>query len=383
MSDLHLSLLAVGVVVIAAVVVYNWLQERKFRKMAQERFQAPRQDVLMEEAREPLTRDTLDDIRVEPRIEPTLDPAAESAERAEQVVAVEEEPVVAPAVVPRQVSGPADKSLPAPLDLAIDYVARLDLADPTAASAVRAALGAETVDKAVYWKGLNPAGQWEEVSTARDNVPFSTLVGSVQLADRGGALTKEQLARFTLQAQQAAEILMAVAQLPDRAAALEQAERLDGFCADVDILVGINVVALEQNVFAGTKIRALAEAAGLTLASDGTFQYRDDKGQVLYALTNQETAPFQAGDIKSLNTHGLTLLFEVPRVPNGLRVFDQMILFAHQLTESLKAMVVDDNLRPLSDEGIAKIKQQLSLVYGKMDKYGIPAGSPRALRLFS
>ena len=46
-------------------------------------------------------------------------------------------------------------------------------------------------------------------------------------------------------------------------------------------------------------------------------------------------------------------------------------------------MLVDDNLRPLTDDGISKIKQQISLIYGKMDKNGIAAGSARAQRLFS
>ena len=88
-------------------------------------------------------------------------------------------------------------------------------------------------------------------------------------------------------------------------------------------------------------------------------------------------------EMKYLNTHGLTMLFDVPRIPNGLRSFDHMIMFARQLSDSLKGMLVDDNLRPLTDEGIAKIKQQISLIYAKMDKHGVPAGSARAQRLFS
>jgi FtsZ-interacting cell division protein ZipA len=151
----------------------------------------------------------------------------------------------------------------------------------------------------------------------------------------------------------------------------------------VDILVGVNVIALEQDTFLGTKIRAMAEAGGFELANDGTYQYCDDHGNALYSLSNQESAPFNADSIKSMTTHGLTLLFDVPRIPNGLRAFDHMIAFARHLTESLRGLMVDDNLRPLTEDGVAKIKQQLSLIYGKMDKHGIPAGSARAQRLFS
>ena len=380
MSDLHLSLIGFGLVVIVGVVAYNWFQEQKFRKIAQQRFQAPREDVLMASAdpRGPATiaRETLDDVRIEPRLsaaQPWVEPAM-----AEHVV----EALSAPGVstpFPRK----SANEFPAPIDAAIDYVVRLDFAEAVQADAVRAALGDAGFGKPVIWRALNATGQWEDLGSARDRLEFSTLMGALQLADRAGAVASEDLHRFTQQVQQAAEMLMAVAQLPERQAALDNAAQLDEFCAEVDILVGVNVIALEQNTFTGTKIRALAEADGFKLASDGTFHYYDDHGATLYSLGNQESAPFSAEEMKHLSTHGLTLLFDVPRIPNGLRAFDQMILFAHQLTDSLRGLMVDDNLRPLTDEGIAKIKQQLSLIYGKMDKNGITAGSPRAQRLFS
>lgn len=380
MSDLQLSLMGIGVLVIASVAVYNWVQERKFRKMAQERFQAPREDVLME--RDPVTvsRVRLDEVRVEPeRIEPRLETRIEPSFEAPPVAeatATAPEPLLAREPAPRD-------EVPAPIDAAIDFVVRLDLSEPMTANVVRAALAGTRGEKTTHWQGHQVGDGWSDVMAAPDRTVFAAVIGGLQLADRGGALNAVQLSAFTGEVQQAADTLVAVTQLADRQSSLDAAEKLDGFCADVDILVGVNIVALEQNVFAGTKIRALAEAAGLKLNAEGAFEQLDDKGRVLYVLTNQESAPFRADDMKLLNTHGLTLLFEVPRVANGLRVFEQMVAFAHQLADSLKGLMVDDNLRPLSAEGIAKIKQQLSLVYGKMDKSGIPAGSARALRLFS
>lgn len=378
MSDLHISLIGFGLLVILGVVVYNWIQERKFRKIAQQRFQAPREDVLMADAAMPMgdttiARATLDDVRIEPRL--SEEAAADEAPPAEETAPVA--PVATPPI------RKSESEIPAPIDAHIDYVVRLDFAEPVEAGVLRVALGEPDSGKTVIWRGLDPAGQWEEVSAARDRVQFSSLYGALQLADRAGALTVEALNQFSGQVQGMAETLMAVAQLPERQPALDQAARLDEFCADVDILVGVNVIALEQNTFPGTKIRALAEAGGFKLQDDGSFQYFNEHGAMLYSLTNQEATPFTADEMKHLTTHGLTLLFDVPRIPNGLRSFDHMILFARQLSDSLKGMLVDDNLRPLTDEGIAKIKQQISLIYGKMEKHGIPAGSARAQRLFS
>ncbi len=44
---------------------------------------------------------------------------------------------------------------------------------------------------------------------------------------------------------------------------------------------------------------------------------------------------------------------------------------------------MDDNLRPLTDTGIEKIRTQLMQIYERMEARGVPSGSRRALRLFS
>ena len=93
MSDLHLSLMIFGLVVIVGVVTYNWIQEQKFRKIAQQRFQAPREDVLMASP-EPVpdaygaTTETLDDVRIEPsmRAEIKAEPATATERATERTV---------------------------------------------------------------------------------------------------------------------------------------------------------------------------------------------------------------------------------------------------------------------------------------------------------
>ncbi len=387
MSDLHLSLMIFGLLVIVGVVAYNWIQEQKFRKIAQQRFQAPREDVLMSASGEPMadTRgprtETLDDVRIEPSLRAAFepDPVIALALADDQA----EDELEQPAKPTAQVQRKADNAYPAPIDSVIDFVVRMDFSEPVQAGALQTALGDAAFGKAVHWLALNASGQWEALGKTPEHLELVTLCGALQLADRAGAVSSEDLNGFIQHVQQVGEMLSAVVQLPERQTALDTAAKLDEFCADVDILVGVNVIALEQATFPGTKIRALAEAGGFTLANDGTYQYCDDHGTVLYSLSNQESAPFNGDAIKNLSTHGLTLLFDVPRIPNGLRAFEHMIQFARHLTDSLKGLMVDDNLRPLTDEGVTKIKQQLSLIYGKMDKNGITAGSPRAQRLFS
>jgi FtsZ-interacting cell division protein ZipA len=391
MSDLQLSLLSIGVVVILAVVAYNWWQERTYRKLAQQRFRAEHDDVLLRDsvmprgqapdeapAKEPAMTE-----RIEPVVSvPTEDRLPDTEALPEALAeAPPEAETVNPPVAPRYESG---AEFPSALDAMVDCIVRLELAEAMPAQAVRAALASEAeFDKPVQWFGRTVAGEWQDIENARDSAQFSVVVGGLQFADRAGPVSQEDLENFRDLAQEAAGQLMAVAQIPEKQSAFEAAQKLDEFCADVDVLVGVNVVATDVDTFPGTKIRALAEASGLKLMPDGTFQYLDERGVSLYSLANHESAPFTADSIKQFSTHGVTLLFDVPKVANGPRVFDQMILFSRQLADSLKGRMVDDNLRPLSDDGVAKIKQQLVTIYKKMDAHGIPAGGPRALRLFS
>ena len=106
-----------------------------------------------------------------------------------------------------------------------------------------------------------------------------------------------------------------------------------------------------------------AESGGMALGADGVFQLLDSRGEPLYALCNHDAEPF-AGDVHEGQTsQGVTLQFDVPRVPDGI--------------------LVDDNLRPLTDAGIDKIRAQLAQIYERMEARGVPSGSRRALRLFS
>ena len=41
MSDLQIWLLVIGVAIVVAVLVFNWIQERRFRKQADAAFQTP------------------------------------------------------------------------------------------------------------------------------------------------------------------------------------------------------------------------------------------------------------------------------------------------------------------------------------------------------
>jgi len=196
-------------------------------------------------------------------------------------------------------------------------------------------------------------------------------------------VTQEQLQMFGEAMRESAHQMSAIADLPEFAPALQQAAKLDEFCAEVDVVVGINVIARTGQMFHGTKIRALAEAAGFRLGPDGVFHIADEHGGSLISLDNQESEPFLIDKIRSLITPGITFLLDVPRVGNGLKAFDRMVAISRSMADSLDGMLADDNRVPLNDSGLDKIRNQLRAIYAAMEHRGIQPGSPIALRLFS
>ena len=85
----------------------------------------------------------------------------------------------------------------------------------------------------------------------------------LQLVDRTGPVSEADLATFTGVMHDLADQLLAVADMP-ASRLLDQAAEIDRFCAAVDLEIGVNLVS-RAALFSGTKIRALAEAAGMVL----------------------------------------------------------------------------------------------------------------------
>lgn len=403
MSDLQIGLLVIGVAIVAAVLLFNWIQERRFRKQADAAFQTPVGDALMQPGAVP--RETHH--RVEPALrEPVLDagglsevaPGAEpylqidpslSAPPAAPVDAAPALRAAASIATPpppapsRPAKTPPAVAPPAPCDELIEYRIRIGGDNVLANVFADAFNHARTLGKAVRWMGL-PVGaaEWEEVQPWRD-VNYEQVVVTMQLADRNGAVQEEQLSALCDLLQGTAQTYGLRIVCGDVADAVERAQAIDRFCVDVDVLIGLNVVARGEGAVNLTRIVHEAESSGMVLGVDGVFQLLDSRGEPLYALCNHDAEPFSATVIEGQTSQGVTLQFDVPRVPDGLKVFDGMVAFGRKLANEVGGILVDDNLRPLTDTGIEKIRTQLTQIYERMEARGVPSGSRRALRLFS
>ena len=392
-SELQIALIGAGAVAVGMVWGYNAWQDRKHRKAADRIFQGGQGDALLngQQAATPVAPSPADDVRREPgeRLEPRIaEQESDSQGWSSSTSAVS---TVVEEILPTAAAEPEPEPEPQPVlpiecaDGVVDCVLHLAAAVAVPAPAVWAMQNAWAgeLSKPLHWLVKNEAdGVWRQID-AHDSGRYREWVAALQLADRRGPVSDGEIARFFEGVQQVARQAAAELELPSRSAAVVRADRLDQFCAGVDIQFVLHVVEALGGVFQGTKLRGVAEAAGLALEADGVFRARDDAGGELFTVANLGTERLDAESIKSLATHGLTLSLDVPRVTDGVAAFDRMLATARQLAATLGGELVDAQRVPLSVAMIDAIRARTAELQQTMRDSGIAPGGIRALRLFS
>ncbi len=419
MTELQMGLIGLGVAAVFGVFGYNKWQEMRQRKVAEAVLKPHHEDVLLAkggktepeavpavqvERSEPEIRIEASEPFVE-RVEPVFtDPtptevvddmamAPEDTPMPEMPVIAQPAPGVPPVVAKPAVSQPeaddgaeveAGNVPDALLDPRLEFVVTMELVEPVSSFQIlhsqRSAL--HRLNKPVHWVGFNEKKrEWQRL-TPDAELELRRLRVGLQLVNRLGPVSEGDLVIFTNAMQALADELMAVADMPP-SNVLDQAAEIDRFCAAVDLEIGLNLVS-RSSAFPGTKIRALSEAAGMMLGADGLFTRYDDAGRAQFSLQNFESTPFSPDALRNLTTHGLTFLLDVPRVDHGERVFMQMTEVAKRFADTLQGALVDDNRQPLSDSQLDHIRREfIGKPQATMASFGLAAGSPQALRLFS
>lgn len=413
MTELQMGLIGLGATAVVGVYGFNKWQEYRQRKLTEAVMKPHHDDVLLGNGSKVVPQPVVAE-RSEPeiradaaprmavRLEPTFaDEAPSTPVSTEESVSREPEIPVSPMHETTPPSAPAqvavtdevvldEPDLPAIdvpaelLDPRLEFIVAMELVEPVSAIQIihsqRSSL--HRVNKPVHWVGYNErTREWERLSPDSET-PVRRLRVGLQLVNRMGPVSEGDITIFTNAMHALADELMAVADMPSSRLA-DQAAEIDRFCAAVDLEIGLNLVS-RASAFSGTKIRALAEAAGMVLGLGGAFTRYDDNGRVLFSLQNYESTPFSADSLRTVTTHGLTFLLDVPRVDHGERVFTQMTEIAKRFGDTLQGALVDDNRQPLSESQLDHIRREfIGKPQATMASFNLPAGSPQALRLFS
>lgn len=358
MSELQAALLAIGFGVIVAVYVYGWWQQRKYRRKFGTAFRASHADALYREAGAGQDRKTVLADMVDEAIGDSVSPADSGASF---------------------VDGPC-----ALLDARSDFIIELQLNEASPA-AVLDGFWQRKFDfgKPVHVCGMTlNSAQWER-AIADSKTLYSRFRIALQLVDRGGAISAAKLADFRDLVLGVARTTKADAAVPDLDKTHQHAVEMDAFCAEVDQMVGVNLVPPGTRLLHGAKIAQSAALSGMTLESDGAFHLLNAQRSSVFSLSNLDATPFQHHTLEAFDTPGITLLLDVPRVEDPALQFDRMIDVAHDLARELQVDLVDDLRVPLSEGGLARIRAKIVEVEAKMRDNGIVPGSAQARRLFS
>ncbi|MGF6272733.1 FtsZ-interacting cell division protein ZipA [Massilia sp. UYP11] len=419
MTEFQMSLIAAGGVFVVGVITYNKWQEYKARKSVERAFASDHDDVLMRDGEqapavdrhEPVFEADLDDKAPLLAKEPVLDAAAfapadvkPEPQLATPAPAAAPAPAQAAPVAP-SAGAPAASyratgasaaqdavaaSLPGtrpgmpPAELAeclvdplIDCLIPLSLETPVRGDKILPTLQTlrRVGNKPIHYIGFAVSGEWEPI--VHGGV-YTKLQAGVQMATRTTALNELEYSELVTRLRAVADEIGAEPEVPDMIEVMAEARILHRFVAGHDAQLGVNLAANGAPWAMPTLIGAL-ENAGFDVRPDGRFAMPDKEGAagaVLFTLSTNVT-------LGADTTSRLTLLLDVPCVAPARDGFGRMVDTARGLTQRLDATIVDDFDQPLVDEALDEIKAQVGEFYQEMDAADIPAGSTRALRLFS
>jgi FtsZ-interacting cell division protein ZipA len=356
MSEFQLSLLTIGLIVVAGVYLYGFWQQWRFRRNLGETYRSQPADL-------------------------SGQVASINARKMNSMLDEESDPLTGLAA---DYAGSATDEICGLLNDATDFLATFLLKTPQTAEALET-LWQRRFDfgKSVNACGLNTvSGLWERMIPESEHSYRAFRIG-LQLVDRTGAVSEMRLAGFRDLLGDIAEQLQLEVRLPPLGEALQRAQELDRFCVDVDQMIGINLLTSSDRKLFGTEVASAAERTGMSLQADGTFHLLDEQGATLFNLSASDGTTFQHHTLNQSRTDSLTLLLDIPRVNQPVQCFDEMVALAQELAKALRLTMADDQRVALSDGAVAKIRAQVSATADLMLVGHITPGSAQALRLFS
>ncbi len=393
MTDFQMSLIAAGGVFVVGVITYNKWQEYKARKTVERAFASDHDDVLMRsgsvgvDRQEPVLDVGMPGAEaMEPSFgapsaaAPDLGAVGGSAGAGAGTVAAASA-ALEPAAPPPGVTAPGVTAGPAPAEVAESLVDPLiDCMIPLALEG--AARGDKILpsllklrrvgNKPIHFIGLAVSGDWEPI--VHGGV-YTELQAGVQLATRTTALNELEYSELVTRLRAVADEIGAEPAVPDMIEVMSEARTLHKFVAGHDAQLGVNLKSNGPAWPMATLIGAL-EKVGFDVRPDGRFAMPDGHGGVLFTLSTNV-------NMGAENTDRLTLLLDVPCVAPSRDGFGAMVKCAKELVGRLDATIVDDFEQPLLDASLEEIAGQVKEFYEEMEASDIPAGSTRALRLFS
>lgn len=340
MSSLQLGLLAVGLIVVIAIVAYNAWSERRRRARAH--------------AAQPPAADPAPAPVPGARVEPTLEGRAQNP----------------PSGAMREVR----------LDGLVDCIVAIGVGRETiGGDAILAALpGTRRVGtKVLSVEAQTAAAAWE---TPRAGQTYRAVQAGVPLANRSGPLNEIEYSEFMTKVEHLAENLNGSAEFPEMTNEVARARELDAFASAHDARLQFYVCARTEAGWPGDTALQQALALGWQQTATASQLVLPCEGG---ALLHLQLVAADGHDAIGADPRALAVGFDAPRVAEQAQPFARLREMSASLAQALDGVVTDEQGRVLNDAALDTIAGELQTLYTALDRYGFPAGSAQAQRLFS
>ncbi len=225
---------------------------------------------------------------------------------------------------------------------------------------------------------LDGVNSWELINEQHD---YREIQLSMQLANRRGPISQEELSEYLGLASELAHEIDAEIDLPPISQVLSQAQDLDQFSVQCDIQLGFNLIP-NMISWATKDVEAALLNKGFLLSRDGVF-FNYFSGQHLLFKAQIPGLNFLTDDLQTYRIKSILFALDVPLVPQHLDAFPKMLEVSQQLAQELDGKVLDDNGQVLEKSSVNTIVAQLEPIYQLMREWQILPGSSSAARLFS
>lgn len=347
MSEFQLSLLGIGVIVVVAVYVFGYWQQWRYRRNLNKAYTVQAASIKAPAAREVVSAPVADEKPAAHYIEEPVQACAQLDEKTDFIITM----------IPKF---PVNAEV-----LAGFWQRRFDYG------------------KTVNTCGCNAnTGMWERL-IPESTVSYSEIKIGLQLVDRKGPISDTRLSDFRSLLSELGRKIDANMVLPLVDEALYKAVDLDKFCADVDQMIGVNLLCGRDSTLFASEVAHAVKEMGMSLQADGTFHQFDAEGATLFTLSVSDGTPFQHHTLDQMRVDSLTMLLDIPRVNQPAKRFDEMVKLSIALAINLRASLVDDKRVTLGQAALEQIRTQVESVEQRMLAGGVTPGSAQALRLFS
>ena len=232
-----------------------------------------------------------------------------------------------------------------------------------------------------------PQKDWCVLEQEAEGGRFGDLIITLQLADKNGAVSQEDLGRFITLAEKLAKgvgydfTLMAPVE-----SALKQGKAIADFIRHYESVSVIHVKPVVSKHFDGLTINRCASQLGFERSPEGFFvrnQLVNKKKINLYYLANMsKTGEFDFDNMKDMQIRGVTFFTKpiLNRSPGV--VFAEMSDTAKACAARIKGNATVPNHHTLSQRYVDQNRASIEKIAKEMEDLGIASGSEEAMRLF-